>query len=90
MWFMFVIPFIIFFVIFLSIVGSFFKSHHKVGDIKLPDVDTIFDTVSAYAEKQVENLPKLEQEQVCEYCGSTVKTDETKCMTCRTKIKIKK
>ena len=94
MWFMFVFPFIIFFVVFLGIITTFFKTHKQVGDIK----SKVSQTISAFPEtyEPIEIFvpvtpkePKIEYV-VCEYCGSKVKSSELKCNACGAKIKAKK
>ena len=85
MWFMFVIPFIIFFVVFLMIAFSFFRGHKQTGE----SMQHMINTVSAYAEQEVEKMFKeLEpQNKTCEYCGATLDNNAIKCNSCGAKTK---
>ena len=85
MWFMFVIPFIIFFTIFLGIVGSMFRSHQKNGD----SMQTMIEEV---ARKRMEDLssqatPAEPVQCICEYCGSKVGPNENRCSACGAGVK---
>ncbi len=85
MWFMFVVPFIIFFIVFTFIVRSFIRSH-KSTDIIIRQTGS---TISAFAEEKIENViekPK-EETKVCEYCGSVVANNSVKCNSCGAKVK---
>ena len=85
MWYVFVIPFVIFFVVFLFIAKSFFRSHKHAKDT----MEDMVHTITAYAEKQVEETlaqPK-EETKICEYCGSTVASGSKKCDSCGAKVK---
>ena len=85
---MFFLPFIIFslfFIAFLVIALSAFKNHKKTTDT----MTNMINTVSAYAENEIEKAfdePKQETK-VCEYCGSIISANETKCNSCGAKIK---
>ncbi len=85
MWFIFVIPFVVFFVIFLLIAKHFFHPHKMLDDA----VD-MANTVSAYAEQiktELEPEPEPVKEKICEYCGSTIAEGNSKCDSCGAKIK---
>lgn len=94
MWFMFVVPFAIFFVIFLAVAFSFFGTHKKVKDIT-KEVTT---TISAFPETfepidifvPVKPVEPKEEDRFCEYCGSKIKSGENKCDACGAKVKSKK
>ena len=85
MWFMFVIPFGIFFVVFLMIAISMFKGHKTVGD----SMQNMINTVSAYAEQQAQKeiKPIEPQTKTCEYCGATLDAKATQCQSCGAKTK---
>jgi len=88
MWFMFVVPFIVFFIIFLSVAINMFHSHKNSGYT----IQNMVNTISAYAEQQKENeeveKPQIKEEnKICEYCGSVVKNKSDKCGSCGAKIK---
>lgn len=85
---MFMLPFIIFgifFVVFLMIAISIFKSHQKTGDT----MANMINTVSAYAENEIEKAfePPKQETKTCEYCGSIISADSTKCDSCGAKAK---
>ena len=88
MWFMFVVPFIVFFVIFLSVAINIFHGHKHTGDT----IQNMVNTISAFAEQQKEDdivkytQPKQEN-RTCEYCGSSVKSNSNKCDACGAKLK---
>ena len=85
---MFALPFIIFgvfFVVFLMIGISAFKTHKKTGET----MQNMINTVSAYAEKELQKTfeqPKP-QTKTCEYCGSTISEGSNKCEACGAKVK---
>lgn len=89
MWYVFVIPFIIFFIVFLVIVKNFFRAHKHTGDT----MEDMITTISAYAEKQMEDTMKeidnssREQTKTCEYCGSTISAGSSQCDSCGAKVK---
>ena len=85
MWFMFVVPFVIFFVVFLMIAFSIFRGHKHTSDT----MQNMINTVSAYAEKEVEKIFKEvePQNKTCEYCGATLDNNATKCNACGAKAK---
>ena len=85
MWYIPIIAFGIFFVIFLAIAISAFRSHKHTGDT----MRNMINTVSAYAEKEIENVfnPPKEETKICEYCGSTIPNGNTKCNSCGAKAK---
>ena len=85
---MFFLPFIIFgvfFVVFFMIIVSAVKSHKQTGDT----MQNMINTVSAYAEKQMQEAFEQPQEETktCEYCGSTISFGSTKCNACGAKVK---
>ena len=85
MWFVFVIPLIIFFAIFLSIARAMFFSH-KSAEKNMKDMVA---TISAFAtENNVDNEHYDEQPKgkVCEYCGATVPAGQSKCSACGAKV----
>ena len=87
MWFMFVIPFVIFIVIFLSIAGSMFGSHQK-------NVESMQTMVEEITRKKMEGLatqtPLDNADHICEYCGSKIAEGEKKCAACGAGVKTKK
>ena len=84
MFFLPIVVFIVFFVVFLSIALTFSKSHKQV-DNTIKDIVT---TVSAYAEKNIEQLKEeVKKDKICEYCGSTISADSAKCSFCGAKVK---
>ncbi len=82
---MFVIPFIIFLITFLSIAISIFRAHRHAGGT----VKDIINTVSAYAEQHApkEVKPVEPQTKICEYCGATIDAKATKCNACGARAK---
>ena len=94
MWFMFVVPFVIFFGIFLFVAFSIFGTHKKVENT----TKDIIPTISAYPETYepvevfvpVTHVETKEETYICEYCGSKIKLGETKCESCGAKLKTKK
>ena len=89
---MFFLPFVIFgvfFVVFLVIGLNAFKSHKHTTDT----MTNMINTVSAYAEKQTTDISQQADNQakqetkICEYCGSIISANETKCNSCGAKIK---
>ena len=85
MWYVFVIPFAIFFIVFLVIAKHFFNVHRHNDDT----MEDMISTISAYAEKQVQETfeqPK-EETKTCEYCGSTIPANSKKCDSCGAKVK---
>ena len=86
MWFMFVIPFVIFFVVFLMIAINMFRGHHK-------NIDTMQTMIEDVARKNIEvHSHNIEQkyEKMCEYCGSKIASGENRCGSCGAGIKTKK
>jgi len=85
---MFVLPFIIFgifFVTFLMIAISAFKTHKRTSDT----IQDMINTASIHLENETQNLfeqPK-EEFKVCEYCGSRVSATSLECSSCGAKIK---
>ena len=95
MWFMFVIPFVIFFVVFLFIAKSMFRSHKKVGDtmqkmiehnVNKADNEIIEVYIPVTPAQPVE--PKHE-EVICEYCGESVHDGQRACPSCGARVKRK-
>ncbi len=89
MFFLPIIIFGVFFIVFLIIGLSAFKSHKHVGDT----MQDMINTVSAYAEKefnnaieQLDNKPH-EKQKTCEYCGSAISAGSSKCDSCGAKVK---
>ena len=92
MWFMFfVIPFVVFFVIFLSIAINIFHGHKHITDTTMKNIINTANTISAYAEQKdydyVNHVKAKEENKTCEYCGSVVKNGSNKCDACGAKIK---
>ena len=85
MWFMFVFPFIMFFIIFTAVVFNMIRVHKASGD----SVKKIINTVSAYAEQQEakEIKPVEPQTKTCEYCGASIDAKAMKCDSCGAKAK---
>jgi len=84
MWFMFVVPFIVFIVIFLSIAINMFFGHRNTGDTMRDMVNTI----SAYAEQKTqETFKEVKEDKTCEYCGAIIKKNSNKCDSCGAKVK---
>lgn len=86
MWFVFIVPLIIFFVIFLGIAKSIFLSH-KSAEKNIQDMVT---TISAYADKTSSVEQEIIKEVVCEYCGAKVPDGASKCQACGASVKNKK
>ncbi len=86
MWFVFIVPLIIFFAIFLGIAKSIFFSH-KSAEKDMQDMVT---TISAYAEKSAEIQQEIVKEKICEYCGAKVPHGVNKCTSCGASVKNKK
>ena len=94
MWYIFVIPFIIFFVVFLIIAKNFFHLHkHNGNDGDIIDMaesmQEMINTITIYDENEDKEEPKpiVEQTKTCEYCGSTVSIRDTKCDSCGATVK---
>ena len=84
MWYVFVIPFAIFFIVFLIIAKSFFRSHKRAKD----SMEDMIHTISAYAEQHVEEIAEHKEEtKICEYCGSSIPANSAQCDSCGAKIK---
>ncbi|MFQ6724030.1 MAG: hypothetical protein ACLRFE_01670 [Clostridia bacterium] len=89
---MWIFPFLvfgIFFAVFLIIAISIFKSHKHSGDT----MQNMINTISAYAEKEIEHHVKQldadNTEKTCEYCGSKISNGSNKCDACGAKVKNK-
>lgn len=75
----------VFFIVFLMIAVRTAKLHKKAGKT----ISNIFETVSSNVEQQIENRlgQSKEETKTCEYCGSTIPADSSKCDSCGAKIK---
>lgn len=78
MWFVFVIPLIIFFVIFLAVAKSIFFSHKSAQK----DIQDMVMTISAYTQNNTEVKQEVAVEKVCEYCGAKLPNGADKCPSC--------
>jgi len=87
MWFMFVIPFITFFIIFFSMVTSFFKAHKKTSETIEKTIPTILLGVEYTGKEAKEEKPEQIE---CEYCGEVALHEDTKCRACGARLKRKK
>ena len=83
MWYVFIIPFVAFFITFLCIAGSVFRAHKHSNDT----MQDMVNTISAYAEKEVQQAftTKHEETKTCEYCGSKISNNNSKCDSCGAK-----
>ena len=88
MWFMFVIPFVVFFIIFLLVAISIFKTHKKGGDT----IQNMINSSADFIENEIKQVfaPKKEETKTCEYCGSTMPANSTQCNGCGAKTSSKK
>ena len=88
MWYIPFIAFGIFFVIFLAIIISGFKTHKRTTDT----IKNVFTTVSTNIESEIQKAfePQKEETRTCDYCGSSVSVASLKCDSCGAKIKSKK
>ena len=89
MWFMFVIPFIMFFITFLTIVFTTIRAHNHSKSATKSSPTTISrhpESIEIYVPVTPIQQPK-EDVKTCEYCGSKIKSGETKCDACGAKVK---
>lgn len=98
MWFMFVIPFVIFFIVFLMIAKSMFRSHKKTVErmrnmVKNASGDGDQEVVEVYIPVQSIQQNQAEaskpKEIVCDYCGERVSESKSECPSCGARLRKK-
>lgn len=94
MWFVFVIPFVVFFVIFLSIAKKLFKGHrsdedsmNKMLEEQSYEEPPKGDIVELYIPAQL--AQEKEEYKTCEYCGERVPAEKRECPSCGARLNIK-
>ena len=90
MFFLPIIIFGIFFMVFLIIGLSIFKSHKHIVEKNKDTMIDIINTISANSDELIigEVVEDNKQEtRICEYCGSSIPVNSAKCDSCGAKIK---
>ena len=86
MGFMVLIPIMVFIAAFFfiaSIAFSSFKRSRKTANKTIPIIEQRFDEYMAKNTESIEN----QENKMCEYCGSHISNDATKCDSCGAKVK---
>ena len=93
MWFVFVIPFVMFFVVFLFIAKNLFKSHKVDKDTmqNMIEKDSIYNSqpevTNEYAPADSEQVIEIkDKEFLCDYCGKKVNPGQTACSSCGARL----
>jgi hypothetical protein len=84
MFFLPIIIFGVFFIVFLIIGLSIFKSHKHTVDTMTTMITTVARNVEGNMDIKTE--PK-EESKICEYCGSSIPSNSAKCNSCGAKVK---